>query len=386
MITPDVGSTRVPAEGPKDAKVMFVGEAPGGDEEEHGRPFVGYSGDLARRYLTDRVGLHAGSSTLRGAEYSREVYLTNLCKYRPKKNEFERLIGTPQLKIGLEELAEDIKEVNPVVIVAAGAWPLYFLTGKTNDRGDIGTGIGNWRGSIVPCTLVEGYKVLATFHPAFVQRSFGWHPVFYHDLHRLKTEMEYRDIRYPKYDLLVDPENDDEIVEEMCQAEFLECDVENFGDRSLACIGFCDRWDRTLVLTFRNPLWVEYARKLLLSKAKKIFQFGAYDINYLWRFYKIEVVNYFFDTYIAAASLMPEFPRGLDFLTSLYTAFHYYKEERKTWRETMNLELLWEYNGKDNIAEFRIAMQQIDELEELFGKPVRPTFTEGWRVLESLVA
>ena len=77
--------------------------------------------------------------------------------------------------------------------------------------------------------------------------------------------------------------------------------------------------------------------------------------------------NYTYDTYIGAANLMPEFPRGLDFLTSIYTWFPYYKQERKVWKEEGDLDILWNYNIKDIIATYQIAMAQMVELKELYG-------------------
>jgi uracil-DNA glycosylase len=354
---PKINSTYVPSDGPKHCDIMCVGEAPGKDEEREGRPFVGRAGNVVNCFFADRLGLTRD-----------QFYMTNLGKYRPYKNDFRHYLDTPQLEEGLKELREEIEQVKPKVIIAMGNWPLYFLTGKTNDKGEPGKGIGNWRGSVLPNTFIEGGpKVLASYHPAFLLRNWKWHPVCYQDWERANEETAFPEIRYPEYDLLVDPPDVEDVVREMAGAEFLECDIETFRDQTIACVGFCDRLDRTLVLTFKNPAWREYTEILLSSSAKKIFQFGAFDINFLWRFYRIRTVGYYFDTYVAAATITPEFPRGLDFLTSIYTRLPYYKVERKEWKKTMDMNVLWSYNGKDNISEFTIAMKQMEELREDFG-------------------
>ncbi len=360
---PKINSTYVPSDGPRTCNIMVVGEAPGKDEEMDGRPFVGRSGNILNSFFADRLGLTRD-----------QFYVTNLCKYRPHKNDFKHCLETPQLEEGLKELREEIEQVKPKVIIAMGNWPLWFLTGKTNDKGERGKGIGNWRGSVLPNTFGAqgGPKVVASYHPAFLLRNWKWHPVCYHDWEVALEETAFPELRYPQYDLLVDPPDVEDIVREMSQAEFLECDIETFPDRTVACVGFCDRLDRTLVLTYKSAAWREYTEILLSSSAKKIFQYGAYDINFLWRFYKIRTTHYYFDTYVAAATLTPEFPRGLDFLTSIHTRMPYYKAERKEWKASMDLNILWGYNGKDNIAEFTIAMKQMKELEEDFGWDGKP--------------
>src|SRR5690554_4338948 len=119
---PRLGKTYVPSEGNEQAKIMLVGEAPGVDEERQRRPFIGASGELLMRYLgRQRIFRH-------------EVFLTNLCKYRPEKNKFQNALDSAELESGLEELKEEIERVQPNVIIALGNWPLYFLTGQCGTK------------------------------------------------------------------------------------------------------------------------------------------------------------------------------------------------------------------------------------------------------------
>lgn len=365
MAVPKIGSTRVPFIGDENADIMLVGEAPGKDEVREGEPFVGKSGNLLTRYI-ERHNVRRD-----------EVYLANLCKYRPKGNKFYHLLNSTELEIGLAELTEAIEEVDPNVIIALGNWPLYYLTGQTGSTGKKGTGVTNWRGSVLPCSLTPGKKVFVTYHPAFIARptGFKWNPVFHHDLGRAIEQASFPEIRYPNYDVYIDPPKDvlHELAEEMGSADFLSVDIENFPGGKLSCIGFADSADRALVLTFQRQIdnW-PVAEYLLRSEAGKIFQFGKYDIDFLNWFYDWPTHNYSWDTYIASATIMPEFPRGLDFLASVYTDFPYYKEERKTWKQTQNLNDLWQYNAKDVIATYTIAMKQMDEIEQLFGADTPP--------------
>jgi uracil-DNA glycosylase len=351
-----IHSKRVPATGPIDAKIMLVGEAPGREEESQGEPFVGRSGELLTRYLS-RLGLSRS-----------DVRLENLCKYRPSGNKFHYLLDSEELEIGLEELRESIRTGKPNVIVAMGNWPLHFLTGIGNRRGNNATGIAKVRGTITECVLHDEYKVLPTYHPAYIIRpqGFRWNPVFYADLEKAKKESAYREIREPEFESIIDPPADimENIVDEMCAAEWLAIDIETFEGNVMSCFGVADSEKRGLCITYKHESGWHHVERILASPAKKIFQFGSFDVMFLHRFYGFKTSNYAFDTFIAAASLMPSFPRGLDFLSSIYTNFKYYKEERKIWKEGGDMMTLWEYNIKDVIATYIIAMKQMKELKE----------------------
>lgn len=96
----------VPGEGPLNAKVMFVGQNPGADEDELGRPFVGRSG----KYLT---------KTLAEFGIKREdVFITNIVKHVSPKN---RKPFDDEVKACLPYLIEQIKIIKPKIIVLLGA-------------------------------------------------------------------------------------------------------------------------------------------------------------------------------------------------------------------------------------------------------------------------
>ena len=133
-------------EGPPDAKLMIVGEAPGEDEDNQGRPFVGRSGQLLDRIL-DSVNLHRD-----------DIYVTNMVKYRPPGNRNP----TPQ-EITLSEplLLEQIKLIQPQVIATLGNVPTqYFIKSKDG----ITKTHGNWYDW-------HGVKVFPLYHPAYLLRN-----------------------------------------------------------------------------------------------------------------------------------------------------------------------------------------------------------------------
>jgi uracil-DNA glycosylase len=120
----------VPGEGPLDAEVMFIGEAPGVNEDKQGRPFVGQAGQFLEELF------HAAGLT------RSEVYICNVLKCRPPGNR-DPLPG--EIEACRDYLDEQIALVNPLVIVTLGRFSMarYFpgqaisrIHGKALDDGE----------------------------------------------------------------------------------------------------------------------------------------------------------------------------------------------------------------------------------------------------------
>src|SRR5256885_6074720 len=269
----NIGTIQVPDEGAEDARIIFIGEAPGVDEEREGRPFIGESGNL----LTSVLGRN-------GIERS-SVRLANLCHYRPRENKFEYLIGTEQLDSGFRGLCEYINIHRPMVLCPLGAWPLYFLTGKQGKKP--GTGILNWRGSILSCTIkgLEGIKVIPTVHPAYVSRNRSAYPIFDQDMKRIVDDSAFSDLRLPQREsVVIDSSNIDKAeyyTNEILNSPKAALDIENIGTQ-LACVGFapnsglgiCYVWDNSFIIR-------DCVERILSSSVRKICHFGTHDIEVL---------------------------------------------------------------------------------------------------------
>lgn len=152
-----LGSSRthaVPGEGNIHAKLVFVGEAPGADEDAQGRPFVGRSGKL----LDD---------ILKAMNLSREdVFICNIVKCRPPDNRDpqpnEIISCLPFLKAQLEL-------INPQIIVALGAHAARTLL-NTNEA------IGKLRGIFHDYYISPDkppVKLMPTYHPAYLLRNYS---------------------------------------------------------------------------------------------------------------------------------------------------------------------------------------------------------------------
>lgn len=108
----DHATNVVPGDGPLDADVMFVGEAPGYEEDQQGKPFVGPSGELLGEWLAS-VGLSRDS-----------VYVTNVLKYRPPGN---RKPTANERHAARPLLAAEIHMVLPKLVVLLGSTPLQTV-------------------------------------------------------------------------------------------------------------------------------------------------------------------------------------------------------------------------------------------------------------------
>lgn len=144
----ELGRTQVVfGAGNPDADLMFVGEAPGAEEDRLGEPFIGRAGQLLTKII-EAIGL--------GRE---DVYIANVIKCRPPGNRNPEL---DEVSTCEPFLFEQIDTIRPRVIVALGTFAAHALL-KTD------TPISRLRG--VVHDYRGGSKLIPTFHPAFLLRS-----------------------------------------------------------------------------------------------------------------------------------------------------------------------------------------------------------------------
>ena len=142
--------------GTVDADLMFVGEAPGVEEDREGEPFVGKAGQLLMKII-QATGLDR-----------EKVYIANVLKYRPDtpgKSFGNRKPRTDEIEIWFPFLVRQIEIIQPKVIVGLGATAVEGLLGNMT------TGItrlrGNWQS-------YRGVPVMPTFHPSYLLRNQSW--------------------------------------------------------------------------------------------------------------------------------------------------------------------------------------------------------------------
>lgn len=331
----------VSSSGPKTAKIAFVGEAPGEQEELTGIPFVGYSGAELTSMLQD-VNIDRS-----------ECYFTNVLWTRPpgnkldafcvKKAETEAGAAPPfttplssgnylhgSLKPELDRLYAELTAVRPNVVLALGNLALWALGHSDNKAPKISQA----RGIVQYSPHVPFLKILPTYHPAAVLRNWSWRVVVLQDLLKAKRESEFPEIRRVERRIIVDPDWTE--VQEFCshasKAELLSCDIET-ERRQITSIAFSFNENKALTIPFWNKTkpgyhhWSEANESLMLNMIgnllenhpRVLFQNGLYDLQYIWRCWRIAVPGFIEDTMLLHHSLFPELPKSLGFLGSIYT-------------------------------------------------------------------
>lgn len=135
-----------------DAELMFVGEAPGVDEDEQGEPFVGKAGQLLTKII-QTMGLSRNT-----------VYIGNILKCRPDtpgQTAGNRKPTPEEMQTCIPFLHEQIDLIQPKVLVALGATAVEGLLGKT-------VGITKLRGH---WQTYRGIPLMPTYHPAYLLRN-----------------------------------------------------------------------------------------------------------------------------------------------------------------------------------------------------------------------
>jgi len=134
-------------DGDPNARLMFVGEGPGADEDAQGLPFVGRGGQLLNNMIA-AMGLKR-----------EQVYIANIVKCRPPQN---RTPEPDEANTCSPFLFRQIDVIRPKIIVALGQTAVTYLTGEKRP-------LSGWRGTVHP--FRGNAKLIVTYHPAFLLRD-----------------------------------------------------------------------------------------------------------------------------------------------------------------------------------------------------------------------
>ena len=156
--------TIVFGDGSANAKLVFVGEGPGADEDAQGLPFVGRAGKLLTQMI-EAMGLQRN-----------EVYICNVVKCRPPEN---RAPEPDEVAACSPYLLRQIDAINPKVIVCLGAVAAKALLNTTR-------GISSFRGEWIEW---RGRQLMATYHPAYLLRNPPAKSDVWKDLQKVMAEL-----------------------------------------------------------------------------------------------------------------------------------------------------------------------------------------------------
>lgn len=366
-------SKTVLGEGPLDAKIWIIGEAPGEQEVYERRQFVGSSGKMLRQKLE---GIGIDTSTLR---------FECLSTIRPPNNDLlffkETKEGQDFMAESVFKLKERIKAGKPNIVILLGAGPLEYLLGYKN--------VGDWRGYVVWSEEL-GVKLLPTYHPtACIRQRYikkkkidentsefpgQFDALFSADLQKAIRNSFSPELNFPQVKVITNP-TFQQVVDEYeylkANAKILSYDIETMGTSLCDCISFACTTDRTISIPFYvtcgssvYPYWkpgeleqiFRMVWELLESDIPKVAQNSKYDTVFLDRAYGIKVRNIVWDTMVASHNLYCELPKDLGTLISLYTDLPYHKHMMKADR--------WVYNAYDASSTLAVMEGQIKEFKD----------------------
>ncbi len=150
------------------AKLVFIGEGPGAEEDRQGQPFVGAAGQLLTRII-EAIKLSRS-----------QVYICNIIKCRPPGN---RNPESDEIKTCFPFLERQIAAIQPDFIIALGSFAAQTLLGTT-------TPISRLRGHF---HVYRGIKVVPTYHPAYLLRNPDKKRDVWEDMKMLMKEYRYDD-------------------------------------------------------------------------------------------------------------------------------------------------------------------------------------------------
>lgn len=160
------------ADGNPAARVMFIGEAPGADEDRQGLPFVGVSGQLLDRMI-GHIGLTRAES----------AYITNVLFWRPPGN---RTPTPGEIGACLPFVERHIELIDPAIIVLVGGISAKTMLARSEGITRLR---GQWHSYETP-RMSRPVPIIATFHPAYLLRSPGQKREAWRDLLAIQAKME----------------------------------------------------------------------------------------------------------------------------------------------------------------------------------------------------
>lgn len=394
---------QVHGEGPLDAKIVIIGEAPGEHEDREGRPFVGASGYRLSEWLAS-VGLSR-----------HQVRIENVCEYRPKGNVLAAL-GKDYILAWMEDLRARINLLhNPYVLVPTGNYALYALTGlgsvswHSKDGKHNRPGATKWRGSILSHTDHRGreIKVVPTLHPAstFPGRSPGAEGETWckRDWQRIADEAQFPELRRPEREHYIKPSLRDlrdfeAEVEREAEHTVLFLDIENpkreervqvgetkagkpkykkvRGEPYIECVGFSLYPNFSITIPTTEDYWgnletVDEVWTILRRICSHRIQKGAqnhFHDSYFLLDYACPVANLWWDPMYMHHAYDAGAPHDIAFQASILTREPYWKDEAKDPEQasqyTSNLAAFYTYNGKDAAVGRELVDAHLDALQQ----------------------
>lgn len=400
---------------PEHSDIMIVGESWGTKEREYKLPFMGKSGQILEILLRET-----------NIDINRCLF-SNVVSERPPSNEMPRFFyptkqakASSVLPVGglypkpfvldwLTKLYEQVKMVNPKLIIGLGNYTLWAFTEDcfklSHDSGRlVPSGIGDYRGSQLHTTTISAsVPFLPTYHPAATFHTYPWRAMIRHDLKVIaRRAFATAGWEPPNRLYIIRPSVADviEVLDNLLAFAALDkflklaVDIETRGN-FIACIGIA--WNSFTAICIpilttekgkKAGYWTMEEEFEIMLKLQELlthpnvgcvgqnFQFDAQYI-FAQMFFVPNIVD---DTMLKHHCCFPgggdpikgTGPKGLvqkslNHISSLYCDFHrYWKDEGKTWETWMPEERLWNYNCDDCCITYE-ANEKLDDVVRIQG-------------------
>lgn len=403
IVMPGGGRT-VGADGPNDAKIVLIGEAPGATETNARgpKPFIGPAGGVLDTCLMNAQIIRA------------TIKVTNLFKqrvYKRKKgNKDHYYIGdtlvyiqgkgaTPNGMYAVHDLLNELATYsNATVFVPMGEAAIWALTGlfmPTRVRGSV-----YYTAPPVDNNPVPNVKVIPTVHPAAALHAYTLRYFIIYDLIKIREQAEFPEIRQRKryFEYTPSASTVEAYLRDVEKNSLPQAvDIETYNGE-IGVIGIGSDVKGIVIPTmigakhFYNPedeirVWNAVARYLGNRNLLKILHNATFD---LWVFANNNSIVFdgpIFDTMVAFGLLYPDFEKKLHVLASLFSDIPYYKDEFKVWTNAElnrldRMETLWGYNEKDVSATYQSWQSLKDEVPE---RGLQDIFDWDMRLIAPLV-
>ena len=366
--------------GKSSSHIAFVVDAPRAKDAYENNYFSGYVGDMFSTLL--------GNASI----IQQQTYTTALIKTPLTKAEYttyiyrNKILDSQNLDAWVEYLRRELSRTSCNVIVPMGELSFYALTGLRKHN--------KYRGSILPCTLIPGRKVIPCLHPYTIQSQYHMKPIIQCDLAKIKRESSDRIIAVEENNFIVEPTFEEAISTMQSiidTANIISWDIETAG-QAISCIGFATDKHGGICIPLTIPgqqrYWSNAKEREILRMIEAVLRSGipngGQNINYdlCWMINTLSIVpkNTCWDTMIASHTCYAELPKDLGMLTSLYTNYPYYKDEGNVWRvgvkadaymtQQEKLEQYWLYNIKDCHRTLTVWHKLENEMSDLGVRPV----------------
>jgi uracil-DNA glycosylase family 4 len=372
-------ATFVPPRGNFDSKIIIVGDNPSAHEIKKNprQPFSSLEGKELLTALNAN-GIAREDCYFTYAIKDIDYPLSNYINFT-KRNNIPVANCSDRFYEYAELLKEELECLSGNVIMPLGDAALYMLAERI--------GITKWRGSIIESTLAVGRKLVPSINPNTIiapKRIYNNKYLLMTDIAKASEESAFPEILHHPSRILIRPTFEEAVTflvickDRGLKGSIISLDIEVIGE--IDCIAFSYDEHNAASIPFNRgrqgdyytlnqeiTLWKQIAEIIEHPDISLCGQNIIFDLQFIHKKLNIVPKGNLYCTMVAQKLLYPDFPIGLDFITSIYTRLPYYKADGKKWMKMQagTLDNWWEYNARDALVCSIAIKKQLEDIKEL---------------------